>query len=99
MLKKEGTDHWKKDCRLLLPDKWNERDATYLSNTRHIFGKGRTSAARSMNVGRYGMPVDLTQIDFTRLTSAVNHRRYCSRRANTIHQPVPGLNFTLYGYS
>ena len=47
----------------------NERDATYLSNTRHIalLEKAEQALQEVANGVDMGMPVDLIQIDFTAL--------------------------------
>lgn len=69
MLKKEGIDQLEeKIADYFFQGKMNERDATYLSNTRHIalLEKAEQALQEVANGVEMGMPVDLIQIDFTR---------------------------------
>ena len=80
MLKKEGIDQLEeKIADYFFQGQMNERDATYLSNTRHIalLEKAEQALQEVANGVDMGMPLRR------------NHRRHCSRRAvNTIVQPV-----------
>ena len=69
MLKKEGIDQLEeKIADYFFQGQMNERDATYLSNTRHIalLEKAEQALQEVANGVDMGMPVDLIQIDFTR---------------------------------
>ena len=69
MLKKEGIDQLEeKIADYFFQGQMNERDATYLSNTRHIalLEKAEQALQEVANGVEMGMPVDLIQIDFTR---------------------------------
>ena len=69
MLKKEGIDQLEeKIADYFFQGQMNERDATYLSNTRHIalLEKAEQALQEVANGVDIGMPVDLIQIDFTR---------------------------------
>ena len=69
MLKKEGIDQLEeKIADYFFQGQMNERDATYLSNTRHIalLEKAELALQEVANGVDMGMPVDLIQIDFTR---------------------------------
>ena len=69
MLKKEGIDQLEeKIADYFFQGQMNERDATYLSNTRHIalLEKAEQALQEVVNGVDMGMPVDLIQIDFTR---------------------------------
>ena len=69
MLNKEGIDQLEeKIAGYFFQGQMNERDATYLSNTRHIALLEKTEQAlvEVQNGIEMGMPVDLIQIDFTR---------------------------------
>ena len=69
MLKKEGIDQLEeKIADYFFQGQMNERDATYLSNTRHIalLEKAEQALQEVANGIDMGMPVDLIQIDFTR---------------------------------
>ena len=69
MLKKEGIDRLEeKIADYFFQGQMNERDATYLSNTRHIalLEKAEQALQEVANGVDMGMPVDLIQIDFTR---------------------------------
>ena len=69
MLKKEGVDQLEeKIADYFFQGQMNERDATYLSNTRHIalLEKAEQALQEVANGVDMGMPVDLIQIDFTR---------------------------------
>lgn len=69
MLKKEGIDQLEeKIADYFFQGQMNERDATYLSNTRHIalLEKAELALQEVANGVEMGMPVDLIQIDFTR---------------------------------
>ena len=69
MLKKEGIDQLEeKIADYFFQGQMNERDATYLSNTRHIalLEKAEQALQEVANGVAMGMPVDLIQIDFTR---------------------------------
>ena len=69
MLKKEGIDQLEeKIADYFFQGQMNERDATYLSNTRHIalLEKAEQALKEVANGVDMGMPVDLIQIDFTR---------------------------------
>ena len=69
MLKKEGMDQLEeKIADYFFQGQMNERDATYLSNTRHIalLEKAEQALQEVANGVDMGMPVDLIQIDFTR---------------------------------
>ena len=69
MLKKEGIDQLEeKIADYFFQGQINERDATYLSNTRHIalLEKAEQALQEVANGVDMGMPVDLIQIDFTR---------------------------------
>ena len=69
MLKKEGIDQLEeKIADYFFQGQMNERDATYLSNTRHIalLEKAEQALQEVENGVDMGMPVDLIQIDFTR---------------------------------
>ena len=69
MLKKEGIDQLEeKIADYFFQGQMNERDATYLSNTRHIalLEKAEQALQEVANGIEMGMPVDLIQIDFTR---------------------------------
>ena len=69
MLKKEGIDQFEeKIADYFFQGQMNERDATYLSNTRHIalLEKAEQALQEVANGVDMGMPVDLIQIDFTR---------------------------------
>ena len=68
MLKKEGIDQLEeKIADYFFQGQMNERDATYLSNTRHIalLEKAEQALQEVANGVDMGMPVDLIQIDFT----------------------------------
>ena len=69
MLNKEGIDQLEeKIAGYFFQGQMNERDATYLSNTRHIalLEKAEQALVEVQNGIEMGMPVDLIQIDFTR---------------------------------
>ena len=69
MLMKEGIDQLEeKIADYFFQGQMNERDATYLSNTRHIalLEKAEQALQEVANGVDMGMPVDLIQIDFTR---------------------------------
>ena len=69
MLNKEGIDRLEeKIAGYFFQGQMNERDATYLSNTRHIalLEKAEQALVEVQNGIEMGMPVDLIQIDFTR---------------------------------
>ena len=69
MLKKEGIDQLEeKIADYFFQGQMNERDATYLSNTRHIalLEKAELALQEVASGVEMGMPVDLIQIDFTR---------------------------------
>ena len=69
MLKKEGIGQLEeKIADYFFQGQMNERDATYLSNTRHIalLEKAEQALQEVANGVDMGMPVDLIQIDFTR---------------------------------
>lgn len=69
MLNKEGIDQLEeKIAGYFFQGQMNERDATYLSNTRHIALLEKTEQAlvEVQNGIEMEMPVDLIQIDFTR---------------------------------
>ena len=69
MLKKEGIYQLEeKIADYFFQGQMNERDATYLSNTRHIalLEKAEQALQEVANGVDMGMPVDLIQIDFTR---------------------------------
>ena len=69
MLKKEGINQLEeKIADYFFQGQMNERDATYLSNTRHIalLEKAEQALQEVANGVDMGMPVDLIQIDFTR---------------------------------
>ena len=69
MLNKEGIDQLeKKIAGYFFQGQMNERDATYLSNTRHIalLEKAEQALVEVQNGIEMEMPVDLIQIDFTR---------------------------------
>ena len=91
---KGASTNWKKRLPITSSkDQMNERDATYLSNTRHIaLLENREQALQEVANGvDMGMPVDLIQIDFTRAWDLLGEiwGDHCSRRAvNTIVQPV-----------
>ena len=69
MLNKEGIDQLEeKIAGYFFQGQMNERDATYLSNTRHIalLEKAEQALVEVQNGIEMEMPVDLIQIDFTR---------------------------------
>ena len=69
MLNKEGIDQLEeKIAGYFFQGQMNERDATYLSNTRHIalLEKAEQALVEVQNGIEIEMPVDLIQIDFTR---------------------------------
>lgn len=69
MLNKEGIDQLEeKIAEYFFQGQMNERDATYLSNTRHIalLEKAEQALVEVQNGIEMEMPVDLIQIDFTR---------------------------------
>ena len=69
MLNKEGIDQLEeKIVGYFFQGQMNERDATYLSNTRHIalLEKAEQALVEVQNGIEMEMPVDLIQIDFTR---------------------------------
>ena len=69
MLNKEGIDQLEeKIAGYFFQGQMNERDATYLSNTRHIalLERAEQALVEVQNGIEMGMPVDLIQIDFTR---------------------------------
>ena len=69
MLNKEGIDRLEeKIAGYFFQGQMNERDATYLSNTRHIalLEKAEQALVEVQNGIEMEMPVDLIQIDFTR---------------------------------
>ena len=69
MLNKEGIDQLEeKISGYFFQGQMNERDATYLSNTRHIalLEKAEQALVEVQNGIEMEMPVDLIQIDFTR---------------------------------
>ena len=69
MLNKEGIDQLEeKIAGYFFQGQMNERDATYLSNTRHIalLKKAEQALVEVQNGIEMEMPVDLIQIDFTR---------------------------------
>ena len=69
MLNKEGIDQLEeKIAGYFFQGQMNERDATYLSNTRHIalLEKAEQALFEVQNGIEMEMPVDLIQIDFTR---------------------------------
>ena len=69
MLNKEGIDQLEeKIAAYFFQGQMNERDATYLSNTRHIalLEKAEQALVEVQNGIEMEMPVDLIQIDFTR---------------------------------
>lgn len=69
MLNKEGIDQLEeKIAGYFFQGQMNERDATYLSNTRHIalLEKAEQALIEVQNGIEMEMPVDLIQIDFTR---------------------------------
>lgn len=69
MLNKEGIDQLEeKIAGYFFQGQINERDATYLSNTRHIalLEKAEQALVEVQNGIEMEMPVDLIQIDFTR---------------------------------
>ena len=69
MLNKEGIDQLEeKIAGYFFQGQMNERDATYLSNTRHIalLEKAEQALVEVQNGIKMEMPVDLIQIDFTR---------------------------------
>ena len=69
MLNKEGIDQLEeKIAGYFFQGQMNERDATYLSNTRHIalLEKAEQALVEVQNGMEMEMPVDLIQIDFTR---------------------------------
>ena len=69
MLNKEGIDQLEeKIAGYFFQGQMNERDATYLSNTRHIalLEKAEQTLVEVQNGIEMEMPVDLIQIDFTR---------------------------------
>ena len=69
MLNKEGIDKLEeKIAGYFFQGQMNERDATYLSNTRHIalLEKAEQALVEVQNGIEMEMPVDLIQIDFTR---------------------------------
>ena len=69
MLNKEGIDQLEeKIAGYFFKGQMNERDATYLSNTRHIalLEKAEQALVEVQNGIEMEMPVDLIQIDFTR---------------------------------
>ena len=69
MLNKEGIDQLEeKIAGYFFQGQMNERDATYLSNTRHIalLEKAEQALVEVQNGVEMEMPVDLIQIDFTR---------------------------------
>ncbi len=69
MLNKEGIDQLEeKIAGYFFQGQMNERDATYLSNTRHIalLEKAEQALVEVKNGIEMEMPVDLIQIDFTR---------------------------------
>ena len=69
MLNKEGIDQLEeKIAGYFFQGQMNERDATYLSNTRHIalLEKAEQALVEVQNGTEMEMPVDLIQIDFTR---------------------------------
>ena len=70
MLNKEGIDQLEeKIAGYFFQGQMNERDATYLSNTRHIalLEKAEQALIEVQNGIEMEMPVDLIQIDFTRV--------------------------------
>lgn len=69
MLERQGIDQLEeKIAAYFFQGQLGERDATYLSNTRHIalLEKAERALQEVLNGIEMGMPVDLIQIDFTR---------------------------------